>query len=149
MEMADVSTYLYSTDAAQQRLSQGKENTMSLRFITKSIHAYLDYPVAIGLVAMPSLFGLGGGSGLAFWLSVATGIAAFLLTVLTDHHLGIFRVLPYSLHLAVDGAVGVVFVAAPIVLGFAGMDYWYYMSLGLTVLAVVGLHKPEGDAVMA
>ncbi|WP_282096692.1 hypothetical protein [Epibacterium ulvae] len=116
---------------------------MSLRFVTKSIHAYLDYPVAFGLILMPFIFGLGAENMLAFWLSVVTGVAAFGLTVLTDHHLGIFRVLPYSLHLAVDGAVGVVFVAAPILLGFAGIDFWYYMLLGLTVLSVVSLHKAE------
>ena len=116
---------------------------MPPRFITKSIHAYLDYPVAFGLMAMPFLFGLGQGNILAFWLSVATGIAVL------GHHLGIFRVLPYALHLAVDGAVGVVFVLAPLVLGFSGFEFWYYMVLGLTVLAVVGLHKPEGDVVMA
>jgi hypothetical protein len=119
------------------------------RFITKSIHAYLDYPVALGLIAMPFLFGLGATAPLAFWLSVVTGIAAFALTVLTDHHLGILRVLPYSLHLTVDGLVGIAFVAAPIVLGFVGLDFWYYMVLGLTVLAVVGLHKPESQAAAA
>lgn len=119
------------------------------RFITKTIHAYLDYPVALGLIAMPFLFGLGATAPLAFWLSVATGIAAFVLTVLTDHHLGVFRVLPYSLHLAVDGIVGLVFVAAPIVLGFTGLDFWYFMALGLTVLAVVGLHQPEDQATAA
>lgn len=113
------------------------------RFITKSIHAYLDYPVAIGLIAMPFLFGLGQINPLAFWLSVITGIAAFILTVLTDHHLGIFKVLPYSFHLLVDGAVGIVFVMAPPVLGFSGIEFSYYMALGLTVLIVVGLHKPE------
>ncbi|WP_298968228.1 hypothetical protein [uncultured Roseobacter sp.] len=113
------------------------------RFVTKSIHAYLDYPVALGLIAMPFLFGLGAENALAFWLSVATGVAAFALTVLTDHHLGVIRVLPYALHLAVDGLVGIAFVVAPIVLGFAGLDFWYYMILGLTVLAVVGLHQPE------
>jgi len=113
------------------------------RFITKSIHAYLDYPVALGLIAMPFLFGLGTGNMLAFWLSLVTGIAAFVLTVLTDHHLGIFRVLPYSLHLAVDAAVGLAFVAAPLALGFTGLEFWYYMGLGLVVLIVVGLHKPE------
>lgn len=113
------------------------------RFVTKSIHAYLDYPVAFGLMAMPFLFGLGASNPLALWLSVATGIAALVLTVLTDHHLGVFRVLPYRLHLAVDGAVGVAFVAAPILLGFTGIDFAYYMVLGLTVLAVVGLHKPD------
>ncbi|MEP3299156.1 MAG: hypothetical protein ABJO27_22220 [Pseudoruegeria sp.] len=119
------------------------------RFITKSIHAYLDYPVAIGLIAMPFLFGLGEGNPLAFWLSLATGVAAFILTILTDHHLGVIRVLPYKLHLAVDGMVGVVFVIAPVALGFAGFEFWYYMALGLTVLAVVGLHKPEGDVAYA
>lgn len=116
------------------------------RFITKSIHAYLDYPVAIALIALPFLLGLGEVNILAFWLSVATGFAAFALTILTDHHLGVIRVLSYSLHLAVDGMVGVVFVVAPIMLGFVGIEFWYYMVLGLTVLAVVGLHKPEDDA---
>ncbi|MEP4195223.1 MAG: hypothetical protein ABJL99_06235 [Aliishimia sp.] len=119
------------------------------RFITKSIHAYLDYPVAVGLVVMPFLFGLGQANMLAFWLSVATGIAAFCLTILTDHHLGVVRILPYKLHLAVDGIVGAVFVVAPLVFGFTGIDFWYYMALGLTVLAVVGLHKPEGDTIYA
>lgn len=116
------------------------------RFITKSIHAYLDYPVAIGLIAMPFLFGLGETAPLAFWLSIVTGVAAFALTVLTDHHLGIIRILPYSLHLAVDGLVGIAFVAAAILLGFTGLDFWYYMILGLTVLAVVGMHQPENQA---
>ena len=119
------------------------------RFITKSIHAYLDYPVALGLIAMPFIFGLGEGNVLAFWLSVVTGIAALVLTVLTDHHLGIFRILPYRLHLAVDGLVGIVFVAAPLILGFSGIEFWYYMALGITVLAVVGLHQPEDNIVSA
>ena len=119
------------------------------RFITKTIHAYLDYPVALGLIAMPFLFGLGATAPLAFWLSVVTGIAAFVLTVLTDHHLGIIGVLPYSLHLAVDGLVGIAFVAAPIVLGFSGLDFWYYMVFGLTVLAVVSLHQPEDQVAAA
>ena len=116
---------------------------MSPRFITKTIHAYLDYPVAIGLIAMPVFFGLGEAAPLAFWLSVVTGIAAFALTILTDHHLGVIRVLPYSFHLAVDALVGIAFVAAPIVLSFSGLDFWYYMILGLTVLSVVGLHQPD------
>ena len=116
---------------------------MSLRFVTKDIHAYLDYPVALGLMAMPALLGLGSSSILAFWLSVATGVAALLLTILTDHHLGLIRVLPYKLHLAVDGAVGVVFLLAPFALGFSGLDAAYYWVLGATVVAVVGLHKGE------
>ncbi len=118
---------------------------MPPRFVTKEIHAYLDYPVAIGLMAMPAMLGLGHGHVLAFWLSVVTGVAALLLTILTDHHLGVIRTLPYKLHLAVDGAVGAVFLIAPLILGFSGLDAAYYWVLGATVVAVVSLHRGKGD----
>lgn len=114
-----------------------------MKFVTKSIHAYLDYPVALALIIMPFVLGLGASHPLAFGLSVATGVAASVLTLLTDHQFGVVKMLPYNLHLAVDGIVGVVFVAAPFVLGFAGLDAAYYWVIGLTVLAVVGLHKSE------
>ena len=94
-----------------------------MKFITKEIHAYLDYPVAIGLMGMPFAFGLGQSGELAVWLSVATGCAALILTLLTDHHLGLLRLLPYSFHLLVDGLVGLAFVLAPFVLGFSGIDF--------------------------
>ena len=115
------------------------------RFITKTIHAYLDYPVAIALMVLPFVLSLGSSSPMAFWLSVVTGVAAFALTLLTDHHLGLVRVLPYSLHLKVDMLVGITFVVAPFVLGFAGLDLIYYLANGIAVLIVVGLHKPEAD----
>ena len=119
-----------------------------MRFVTKSIHAYLDYPVALGLFAMPFIFGLGTSHPLAFWLSLATGVAAFVLTLLTDHHLGVFGVLPYRFHLAVDFLVGLVFIAAPSLIGFSGLDAYYYWFLGATVLVVVGLHKEESVAAL-
>ncbi len=111
------------------------------RFITKEIHAYLDYPVALALIGLPFILGLGTSHPLAFTLSVVTGVAALVLTILTDHHLGVIRVLPYKVHLAVDFIVGLVFVIAPFVLGFTGLDFWFYIVNGVTVLLVVNLHK--------
>ncbi len=119
------------------------ETTMNPRFITKTIHAFLDYPVAIVLMAAPFILNLGQTNPIALWLSVGTGVAAFILTLLTDHQLGMVRVLPYSLHLTVDAIVGIVFLAAPFALGFAGMDAMYYWANGLAVMFVVALHKPE------
>jgi len=116
---------------------------MDPRFITKTMHAFLDYPVALNLMAAPFLLGLGSSHPLALWLAVGTGVAAFILTLFTDHKLGVFRVLPYSVHLAVDALVGIVFLLAPIVLGFAGLDAWYYWVNGAAVMFVVGLHSPE------
>ena len=115
---------------------------MDPRFVTKTIHAFLDYPVALSLMVAPFLLGLGSSHPLALWLAVGTGVAAFILTLLTDHKLGVFRVLPYSVHLAVDALVGVVFLVAPIAMGFIGIDALYYWANGAAVLFVVGLHKP-------
>ncbi|MCA9179586.1 MAG: hypothetical protein KDB14_34255 [Planctomycetales bacterium] len=114
-----------------------------MRFVTKTIHAYLDYPVAALLMAMPFLLQLGSSNPLAKWLSVATGLAALVLTIFTDHKLGIIRVLPYSFHLAVDFLVGVVFVIAPFALGLSGIDAIFYWANAAAVLTVVSLHKPE------
>lgn len=116
---------------------------MDPRFVTKTVHAYLDYPVALTLIVAPFLLRLGSSHSLAPWLSVGAGVAAFVLTLLTDHKLGVFRVLPYSVHLGVDALVGVVFLAAPIVLNFTGLDAWYYFANGAAVLAVVSLHRPD------
>ena len=119
---------------------------MSYRFVTKTVHSYLDYPVAISLMATPFILGLGKANPTALWLSVATGIAALLLTLLTDHKTGLIHVVPYSLHVLVDRVVGLVFIAAPFVLGFSGLDAIYYWANGAAVLLVTFvLNASEGD----
>ncbi|MBS9461395.1 hypothetical protein KIM67_03160 [Flagellimonas sp. 389] len=114
-----------------------------MKFVTKRIHAFLDYPVAIALIVLPFLLGLGGSNPLALQLSVATGVAAFVLTLLTDHHLGALKVIPYKFHLLVDFIVAVVFILAPFILSFQGIDAYYYWINGIAVLTVVSLHKEE------
>ena len=114
-----------------------------MKFITKRIHAFLDYPVALALMALPFLLGLGGSHHLAFQLSLITGIAALILTIFTDHHLGVFRIIPYKYHLLVDALVGVTFVIAPFIFSFKGIDAFYYWIIGGTVLVVISLNKPE------
>lgn len=117
-----------------------------MKFITKRIHAFLDYPVAIALITLPFLLGLGNSNPLALQLSVATGVAALILTILTDHHLGIIKVLSYKLHLTVDFLVALVFIIAPFIFSFEGIDAYYYWANGIAVLVVVSLHKSEAKA---
>ncbi|TPK91888.1 MULTISPECIES: hypothetical protein [unclassified Mesorhizobium] len=119
---------------------------MNFRFVTKTVHAFLDYPVALSLAATPFLLGLGRGNQPALWVSVAAGVAAFILTLFTDHRTGVFRVLPYWLHLAVDRLVGIVFVAVPFALGLQGLDAFYYWANGAAVLLVTLLfNAPKGE----
>lgn len=117
-----------------------------MKFVTKRIHAFLDYPVAIALIGLPFLLGLGSSNPWAFTLSVATGVAAFVLTLLTDHHLGAIRVIPYKIHLIVDFLVAIVFILSPFIFSFEGIDAYYYWLNGGAVFVVVSLHKPEVTA---
>jgi hypothetical protein len=117
---------------------------MSLRFVTKTIHAYLDYPVALSLMAAPFILGLGETNPWARWVSLAAGIATVILTIFTNHVTGLIRVIPYWLHVVVDRLVGVVFLVVPFVFGFHGLDAWYYWGNAVAVLLVTtALNAPE------
>jgi hypothetical protein len=118
---------------------------MSFRVITKSIHAYLiDYPIAIVLIAAPFVLKLGQSGPAAMWLSVVVGVAALLLAAMTDHATGLVRIIPYWMHLRIDRAVGLMFVIAPFVFKFVGLDAWYYWVLAAAVLLTTSVfNAPE------
>jgi hypothetical protein len=121
---------------------------MHLRFVTKTIHAYLDYPVAVSLMATPFILGLGKNNPWALWVSLATGVAALILTIFTDHATGLVRIIPYWLHVVVDRLVGVAFLIVPFVFGFQGLDAWYYWANAIAVLlvtTVLNAPAPKGD----
>lgn len=116
---------------------------MNIRFISKDIHAFLDYPVSLVLMSAPFILQLGESGLAAKWLSVVVGVAALILTIFTNHKLGIIRVLSYRLHVFVDALVGVVFIAAPFILGFTEIDAYYYWALGSAVAIVISLSDPD------
>jgi hypothetical protein len=121
-----------------------QNNIMSPRFITKKIHAYfIDYPVAAAVIGLPFILGLGASNPLALWLSVGAGVAALLLPIFTDHHTGVFHVIPYRVHLAVDFCVGALFLVAPMLFGFTGIDAIYYWANSVAVFTAVSMSKPE------
>ena len=119
---------------------------MSIRFVTKTVHAYLDYPVAASLILLPFVLGLGQANPLALWASVVTGVTALVLTLITDHKTGVLALVPYIVHLWIDRLVGVVFLALPALLGFTGLDAVYYWVNGAAVLIVTVLLNATGSS---
>lgn len=115
---------------------------MSIRFLTPARHGIVDYLAAAGLLTLPFVLGLGSSSPLARWLAVATGAAVVVVSLLTDYRYGLARVLPFKGHLAIDTAVAVVFLLAPTVFQFSGLDAWYYWANAVVVFIVVGLSQP-------
>jgi hypothetical protein len=117
---------------------------MKIRFITRWIHAYfIDYPVAFALIVLPFVLGLGADNHWALRISVASGIAAIVLPVLTDHETGLIRIIPYWLHVMVDRLLGLVFVIVPFAFGFKGIDAWYYwVNAAAVLLATLVFNAP-------
>ncbi|ODR98192.1 hypothetical protein AUC69_09730 [Methyloceanibacter superfactus] len=112
---------------------------MDIRFLTPRLHGIVDYLAAASLLTLPVVLGLGETHPLAKWLSVGTGAAVVIVSLLTDYRYGAFRVLPFRGHLAIDAAAASVFALAPAVFGFTGLDAWYYWLNAVAVFAVVGL----------
>lgn len=116
---------------------------MNARVVSRRVHAYLDYPISIALIVLPLLLGLGSSSALAFWIAFGAGLASFSLTLMTDHETGLFRLLPYSLHLIADFVIGVVLAVAPFVFGFTGLDATFYWIGAVAFFAIVALKQPS------
>lgn len=122
---------------------------MKLQFLTPEFHGALDYLAAAALIALPFLLGLGSDSLLALWLSVAGGIGLILYSLLTDYALGVAKLVPYNLHLALDLTAAAAFIAAPFVFEFGTAASIYYPVMAVGVLVVVALSAREAAAVPA
>ena len=77
---------------------------MPARFVTKTVHAYLDHPVALSLFELPFILGVGADNPWARWLSPVTGV----IFIIATFALG-FQGLDMSYYLA--NAVAVLLVA--------------------------------------
>ena len=116
----------------------------SIRFQTPTLHGVLDYAAATGLIVLPFIFGFGS---LALWLSVAGGAGLIGYSLLTDYTLGAAALISFKIHLALDLAAAVAFIAAPFIFGWGGLIMGYYLVMGGTVVVVVALSKPDPTTV--
>jgi hypothetical protein len=117
-----------------------------MRFITDKIHGVIDYAAAAALIVGPFLLGFAAPDAAAKWLSVAAGAALLVYSALTSYSLGVRRLIPFPIHLAVDFAAGAAFLAAPFALGFGEVARAYFLVMGGAVLAVVLLTRPVAAA---
>jgi hypothetical protein len=111
-----------------------------MRFIPAKLHGFLDYSVALSLVAGPLILGF---EGLSLSLAVAGGIGLFLYSLLTDYSVSIQRLLPFRAHLAFDFIAASVLTAAPFLFDFGKIETAFYLVIGIAVIAVVLVTDPN------
>jgi hypothetical protein len=120
---------------------------MKLRRIPTSVHAVTDYVTAPVLVAAPEVFGMRRLSPAAI-APRAAGAAAAVYSALTDYELGVRRLIPMRIHLALDAASGAALGAVPWITRSArgGKRYWLpHMLVGAAEVALALTTKTEAD----
>ena len=70
-----------------------------MRFIPTQVHGVLDYLTAGLLIAAPSMLGF-RKHGMQTWLPIALGVGTIGYSLLTDYELGVFKIIPMPMHLA-------------------------------------------------
>lgn len=110
--------------------------------ITRRMHGALDYIVGLVLILSPRLFNL-DGSSLEGQVPVALGIATLIYSVFTRYEFGLFKLIPFRIHLGLDTASGLLLALSPWLFGFADQRWGTHVILGLLELGAVMMTRRD------
>jgi hypothetical protein len=111
------------------------------RPITSRVHALLDYPLAVVLIATPWIFGFSDVGGAAVALPITIGALALGQSLITDWELSVARIVPLPIHLTLDALAGVVLAISAFVFGFSdeGTNAWLPLVVAGVGMLTAGL----------
>jgi hypothetical protein len=110
--------------------------------ISRRNHGILDYVVGIILILSPKLFGF-NATGIPERIPIILGIAALVYSLFTDYELGLFKLLPFRVHIVLDVLNGLTLAASPWIFHFADRVWIPHLVLGLLELGVVLLTQVD------
>jgi len=117
-----------------------------MKFIPATFHGFLDYAVAITLIAGPFVLGF---TGIAQLLAIAGGAGLFLYSLVTDYSVSVQKMLPFKVHLVFDFVAALVLIAAPFIFGadggFTEIAKYFYIVIGAAIVVVVAVTNPTID----
>jgi hypothetical protein len=106
-----------------------------MKVLNSKLHGMIDYVVVAFLWLSPTLFGLSHTVSL---LTYALGGVHLTLTMLTNFHYGVFKIIPLKVHGLIELIVGIALIASPLAMANIGerfIDHYFFMFCGLAVLA--------------
>lgn len=113
--------------------------------ISRRAHGVLDYLVGIFLIATPRLFGF-AHRGPESLVPVLLGLATLAYSLFTQYEFGVFRLLPFRVHLKLDVLGGILMVIAPWVFNFAQRVWPPHFLIGVGQIAIAVLTRATEPA---
>jgi hypothetical protein len=112
------------------------EKTQSMKLLNSRIHGAIDYVVVIFLWLSPQLFGLSQPISI---LTYSLGTVHLALTVFTNFHFGLIKIIPVRVHGWIELIVGIVLITTPPLIGSYVptenvIDKYFLASFGVVVL---------------
>jgi hypothetical protein len=107
-----------------------------MKMISRRTHGYLDYVVAIIMIACPWILGF-NHDGPDTWILVILGIITILYSLMTNYELGMLRVIPMKAHLVMDAIAAILLIASPWLFGFSDYVFMPHVILGAFELLAV------------
>ncbi len=111
-----------------------------MKLIETRVHGYLDYIVAVLMIASPWLFNFAAG-GAETWVPVVLGVGVIFYSLMTDYELGISPQLSMRTHLLLDMITGILLIVSPWLFGFSNYVWTPHVIMGLLDTAVTALTK--------
>jgi hypothetical protein len=104
--------------------------------ISLFVHGVVEYAAAVLFIAAPFLFDFDSDAATA--ASIVLGVAILVVTATTEAPTGLTRVLPVTIHVALDVVTVVFLIAAPFLFGFndEGAPTAFFIVMGVVHLLV-------------
>jgi hypothetical protein len=115
-----------------------------MRFIPTRIHGFLDYLMAVLLIASPWLFGF-ADQRVAQWIPIILGVGIIVYSLITRYELGVAGVISMRTHLWLDAAGGFLLAVSPWLFGFAELVWLPHLILGLLEIGAAATTKTRPD----
>lgn len=118
-----------------------------MKFLNPKVHGYLDYAVILLLFIAPSLFRFVGE---ASTVSYVLGVAYLAMVLATAYPLGVFKLIPFTIHGTIELIISPLLIAMPWIAGFSyDQSARYFFIVGGVALFFVWLVTDYKAADMA
>ena len=115
-----------------------------MKVLSTRVHGIIDYLMGALLILLPFIGGFATG-GAKQWVPIILGVAIIGQSLLTRYELSLVPVIPMSMHLMADIAVGILLAASPWLFGFAGTVYAPHLILGIMEIGVALITRATPD----